>query len=258
MLSLGYWIIDLPFWLLIGLVGGVLNIVPFLGPWVGGILGVVVALTTTDLTTAFWAAVVAIIVQQIDNNFVSPSVLRATVRLHPAVTLLVLVLAGAIAGFWGIVIAVPLTAALKIVVGYWWRTRILEQSPHEAAEAMFIEPPKRKSWTREMDAITVPGKPATAPPPRGFRAQGTSGTSGRRWSKRRDRIGHDNGRRVADARPPRRRDAATMIDVLIGTLVVLLIVRGWMRGFFARRSMSGCSFLVRLWRSGSHRSPGVC
>ncbi|MGB5533829.1 MAG: AI-2E family transporter, partial [Acidimicrobiia bacterium] len=55
MLSLGYWIIDLPFWLLIGLIGGVLNIVPFLGPWVGGILGVFVAMATTDLTTALWA-----------------------------------------------------------------------------------------------------------------------------------------------------------------------------------------------------------
>ena len=165
MLSLGYWIIDLPFWLLIGLIGGVLNIVPFLGPWVGGFLGVFVALATTDLTTAFWAAVVAIIVQQIDNNFVSPSVLRATVRLHPAVTLLVLVLAGAVAGFWGIVIAVPLTAALKIIVGYWWRTRILDQSPHDAAESMFIEPPKRKSWTREMDVITVPPSPTSTGPP---------------------------------------------------------------------------------------------
>ncbi len=156
MLSLGYWFIDLPFWLLIGLVGGVLNIVPFLGPWVGGILGVVVALTTADLSTAVWAAVIAIIVQQIDNNFVSPTVLRATVRLHPAVTLLVLVLAGAVAGFWGIVIAVPLTAALKIIFGYWWRTRILEQNPQDAAESMFIEPPRRKFWTREMEAIKVP------------------------------------------------------------------------------------------------------
>ena len=165
MLSLGYWIIDLPFWLLIGLIGGVLNIVPFLGPWVGGFLGVFVALATTDLTTAFWAAVVAIIVQQIDNNFVSPSVLRATVRLHPAVTLLVLVLAGAVAGFWGIVIAVPLTAALKIIVGYWWRTRILDQSPHDAAESMFIEPPKRKSWTREMDVVTVPASQAAPAAP---------------------------------------------------------------------------------------------
>ena len=156
MLSLGYWLIDLPFWLLIGLVGGVLNIVPFLGPWVGGILGVIVALTTADLSTAVWAALIAVVVQQIDNNFVSPSVLRATVRLHPAVTLIVLVLAGAVAGFWGIVIAVPLTAALKIIVGYWWRTRILEQNPRDAAESMFIEPPQRKFWTREMEAIKVP------------------------------------------------------------------------------------------------------
>jgi predicted PurR-regulated permease PerM len=107
MLSVGYRIIDLPFRLLIGMIGGVLNIVPFLGPWVGGILGVAVALTTVDLSTALWAIVVAVVVQQIDNNLVSPSVLRATVRLHPAVTLLVLVFAGAIAGFWGIVIAVP-------------------------------------------------------------------------------------------------------------------------------------------------------
>ncbi|MEA3502993.1 MAG: AI-2E family transporter, partial [Actinomycetota bacterium] len=156
MLSIGYLIIDLPFWLLIGLIGGVLNIVPFLGPWVGGILGVAVALTTADFSTAVWAVVVAVVVQQIDNNFVSPSVLRATVRLHPAVTLLVLVLAGAIAGFWGIVIAVPLTAALKIVSGYWWRTRILEQTPQDAAESMFIEPPQRKFWTREIEVVKIP------------------------------------------------------------------------------------------------------
>ena len=156
MLSVGYRIIDLPFWLLIGLVGGVLNIVPFLGPWVGGILGVVIALTTADFSTAVWAVVVAVVVQQIDNNFVSPSVLRATVRLHPAVTLLVLVLAGALAGFWGIVIAVPLTAALKIITGYWWRTRILEQTPSDAAESMFIEPPQRRFWTREIEAVKIP------------------------------------------------------------------------------------------------------
>jgi predicted PurR-regulated permease PerM len=156
MLSVGYRIIDLPFWLLIGMIGGVLNIVPFLGPWVGGILGVLVAISTADLSTAVWAIVVAVVVQQVDNNFVSPTVLRATVRLHPAVTLLVLVLAGAIAGFWGIVIAVPLTAALKIVAGYWWRTRILDQNPQDAAEAMFIEPPQRRFWTREIEVVSVP------------------------------------------------------------------------------------------------------
>jgi len=139
LLSFGYWLIDLPFWLLIGMIGGFLNIVPFLGPWVGGILGVTVALATTDLTTAIWATVVAVAVQQIDNNFVSPTVLRATVRLHPAVTLLVIVLAGAIAGFWGIIIAVPLTATVRIIVAHWWRTRVLGESWDEASAALLVD-----------------------------------------------------------------------------------------------------------------------
>jgi predicted PurR-regulated permease PerM len=156
MLSFGYRLIGLDFWLLIGLIGGLLNIVPFLGPWVGGALGVTIALTTGDITTAIWAIVVAVIVQQIDNNFVSPTVLRATVQLHPAVTLLVLILAGAIAGIWGVIIAVPLTASIRILLGFWWRTRVLDQTWNEASEAMFEEPgPARLRRTGEMPAVKV-------------------------------------------------------------------------------------------------------
>lgn len=154
LLSFGYWIIDLRFWLLIGMVGGLLNIVPFLGPWVGGALGVIVALTTADVTTAFWAVVVAVVVQQIDNNFVSPSVLRATVRLHPAMTLIVLVLGGAIAGVWGVIVAVPLAATVKILLGHWWRTRVLGQTWEEAGEALIEEhePPRRRRSAESVDS----------------------------------------------------------------------------------------------------------
>jgi predicted PurR-regulated permease PerM len=154
MLSLGYRIIGLEFWLLIGLIGGLLNIVPFLGPWVGGALGVIIALTTADASTAIWAVVVAVVVQQIDNNFVSPTVLRATVRLHPAVTLLVLVLAGALAGVWGVIVAVPLAAAIKILLGHWWRTRVLDQTWEQASAEMFQEPaPSKLRRTTEMPVI---------------------------------------------------------------------------------------------------------
>lgn len=154
MLSLGYRIIGLEFWLIIGLVGGLLNIVPFLGPWVGGALGVLVAIATGDVSTAIWAVVVAVVVQQIDNNFVSPTVLRATVRLHPTVTLLVLVLGGAFAGVWGVIIAVPLTATLKIVIGHWWRTRFLGQTWEEASDAMFEEhEPSRILKTGEIPVV---------------------------------------------------------------------------------------------------------
>ena len=156
MLSFGYWLIGLDFWLIIGLVGGLLNIVPFIGPWIGGALGVIIALTTGDLATVMWAIVVAVVVQQIDNNFISPTVLRATVRLHPAATLLVLVLAGALAGVWGVVIAVPLAASVRIVLGHWWRTRVLDQTWEQASEGMFEErTPTRLRKTEELPVVTV-------------------------------------------------------------------------------------------------------
>lgn len=156
MLAVGYRIIGLDFWLLIGLIGGLLNIVPFIGPWIGGALGVIVALTTGDLGTVIWAVVVAVVVQQIDNNFVSPTVLRATVRLHPAVTLLALVLGGALAGFWGVVIAVPVTASIKVIGAHWWRTRVLHETWEQASESLFDEPPQgRMRRTGEIPVVTI-------------------------------------------------------------------------------------------------------
>jgi predicted PurR-regulated permease PerM len=145
MTSFGFWAIGLPFWLLIGMIAGFLNIIPFVGPWVGGTLGVMVALATRDLQTAAWAGLVALIVQQIDNHFVSPTVLRATVRIHPALIILGLVLGASLGGFWGVVLAVPVMAAVKIVGGHLWRTRVLGESWSEAARALIEAHPAGES-----------------------------------------------------------------------------------------------------------------
>ncbi len=139
MTSIGFRLIGLPFWLLIGMIAGFLNIIPFVGPWVGGTLGVLVGLTETDVRTAVLAAVVAIVVQQIDNHFITPNVLRATVRLHPATIISVLLIGGTLFGIWGVLLAVPVTATIKIVTGHYWRTRVLGQSWEEASEAMIDE-----------------------------------------------------------------------------------------------------------------------
>ncbi len=144
--SIGFRLIGLPFWLVIGLIAGALNIIPFVGPWVGGALGVTVGLVLVDPATALWAAVVAFAVQQIDNNFISPTVLRATVRLHPATIILALLAGGAIAGFWGLLLAVPVVASVKIVVGHLWRTRVLGQSWAEAREALIVDPDTGKTF----------------------------------------------------------------------------------------------------------------
>jgi predicted PurR-regulated permease PerM len=144
MTSVGFRIIGLEFWLIIGMIAGFLNIIPFVGPWVGGILGVTVGFVTADVTTALWAGLVALIVQQIDNHLISPNVLRATVSLHPAVIILVLILGGGIGGIWGVLLAVPITAVIKILAGHLWRTRVLGQTWEDALEAIIesSQPPE--------------------------------------------------------------------------------------------------------------------
>jgi hypothetical protein len=88
---------------------------------------------------ALWAALAMAIVQQIDNHFISPTVLRATVKLHPVAIILALLIGGSLAGFLGILIAVPITAIIKIVASHLWRTRALDQSWEEASEAIIHE-----------------------------------------------------------------------------------------------------------------------
>jgi predicted PurR-regulated permease PerM len=143
MTSVGFRIIGLEFWLIIGMIAGFLNIIPFVGPWVGGFLGVLVGFVTADVTTAMWAGIVALIVQQLDNHLISPNVLRVTVSLHPAVIILVIVLGGGVGGIWGVLLAVPVTAALKILAGHLWRTRVLGQSWEDALDSMieYSQPP---------------------------------------------------------------------------------------------------------------------
>jgi predicted PurR-regulated permease PerM len=143
--SIGMWAIDLPFWLLIGIVAGFLNMIPFLGPFVGGALAALVALLDGNFWQAVWAVVIMIAVQQVDNHLITPMIQRTRVNLSPLVIVLALVIGGSLAGLLGVLIAVPVTAAARIVVGHLWRTRVLGQSWQEASQAMIevTEPPER-------------------------------------------------------------------------------------------------------------------
>ena len=143
--SFALWLIDLPFWLIIGIIAGFLNLIPFLGPVVGGALAVLVALLNGDPWQALWAVVAFVIIQQLDNHVVTPMIQRTRVHLSPLVIVLALVVGGALAGLLGVLVAVPIAAALRIIVGHFWRTRVLGQSWKEAGEAMIemTEPPDR-------------------------------------------------------------------------------------------------------------------
>ena len=123
--SIGLGVIGLKFWFLIGMIAGLFNVIPLIGPWVGGIPGVTIALTTGSPLQALLVVVVMVGVQQIDNHFITPQVMQRTVHLHPAVVILALVAGGSLAGFFGLLLAVPVTAVLKILISHVWRTYVL-------------------------------------------------------------------------------------------------------------------------------------
>jgi predicted PurR-regulated permease PerM len=116
------------------MIAGLFNMIPLVGPYIGAIPGVIIALTTRDIGTALWVMAIMTGAQQIDNHFISPLVMQRAVKLHPAVVMLALLAGGTLGGFFGLLLAVPTTAVLKILVSHVWRTYVLGE-PIEVAAA---------------------------------------------------------------------------------------------------------------------------
>lgn len=111
------WLLDVQYYFLIGMVAGLANMIPFLGPIIGATLAVLVA----AVTTGTFAKTVPIIlafgaIQLIDNVGSQPLLLSRNVELHPVVILIVLLIAGETFGLLGLLLAVPAAAILKVFV----------------------------------------------------------------------------------------------------------------------------------------------
>jgi predicted PurR-regulated permease PerM len=118
--SIALKLVGLPFWLLVGMISGVFNLVPLIGPWIAGAVAVVIALVNGEPVMALWAAVALAVVQQIDNHLISPNVMSRTVNLHPVVVILALLLGATFYGILGMLVAVPLVAMVKICFLHFW------------------------------------------------------------------------------------------------------------------------------------------
>ncbi|MDQ3293689.1 MAG: AI-2E family transporter [Actinomycetota bacterium] len=134
MVSIGLAILGLPFWLLIGMIAGIFNMIPLIGPYIGGIPGVIIALTAGDgMSQALWVVAIMTAAQQIDNHFITPNVMQRVVKLHPAAVMLALLAGGTLGGLFGILLAVPVAAILKILLGHVWRTYVLGEPIEQLA-----------------------------------------------------------------------------------------------------------------------------
>ncbi len=116
-ISLGYWIIGMPYAFLLGVFAGMTNIIPYLGPYIG-IFPALILGATLSTKMAILVIVVCIVVQQIDGNLIYPNVIGKTLKIHPLTIILLLLVAGNLAGLLGMILAVPVYAVLKVVIGY--------------------------------------------------------------------------------------------------------------------------------------------
>lgn len=123
--AVGLAVIGLPFWALVGGAAGLFNLIPFVGPFVGGVLGVVVAVTVGNgLGQAIAVVLVMVVVQQIDNHVITPGVLSRTVHVHPITIILALATAASLFGILGMLVAIPVLAAGKLLLMYILVTRV--------------------------------------------------------------------------------------------------------------------------------------
>lgn len=121
--TLAMFLLGLPLWLFVGLVAGITNLVPFVGPIVGGLLAVTIALANGEPLLALWVLLAIVAIQQVESSVVAPLVVGRTVELHPGVVLLAVLAGGSLAGLLGLLVAVPLAASARVLFRHVWLAR---------------------------------------------------------------------------------------------------------------------------------------
>lgn len=122
------WLLGLPGALFLGVIAGLLEVIPTFGPIIATIPAVLIALfqgsTRFDMPNLLFALIVIvayILIQQLESNIIAPKVMGASVRI-PALVVLISITAGyQVAGILGAILAVPVVASVRIVLSYLWR-----------------------------------------------------------------------------------------------------------------------------------------
>ncbi|MFT8361952.1 MAG: AI-2E family transporter [Sporolactobacillus sp.] len=112
---IGFTVIGLPYSLLLGLIVGVTNIIPYMGPILGAVPAVIIALMDSPVKALLVLAII-IVVQQLDGHLISPLVMGKRLNIHPLTIIVLLLVAGKWIGPIGMILAVPSYAMAKTII----------------------------------------------------------------------------------------------------------------------------------------------
>ena len=111
----GLWILGVPAAGGLGLIAGLLDVIPMIGPIIAGVPAILLAFTVSP-TTALWTIGLFLVVQQLQGNFLQPMIQKHAVDVPPAVLLFAVIAAGLVFGFLGVLLSAPLTVVIYVMV----------------------------------------------------------------------------------------------------------------------------------------------
>jgi len=122
--TIGLMIIGVPLPLVLGIIAGLSEFIPIIGPWIGAVPGILLALSV-DAPTALYTAILYLVVQQLESNLMTPLIQQHMVHIPPAVVILSVVAFGLVFGIAGIILATPLAVIAMVLVGMFYIEDVL-------------------------------------------------------------------------------------------------------------------------------------
>ncbi|PYZ93557.1 AI-2E family transporter [Salipaludibacillus keqinensis] len=120
LMYIAFLIIGIEYSLILALIAMFTNIVPFVGPWIGTVPAVIVAIIDSPMMVV-WVILAIVIVQQIESNLISPQVMGRKLAVHPLTIIVLILVAGRFAGLLGLILAVPMYAVAKVIISHMYR-----------------------------------------------------------------------------------------------------------------------------------------
>ena len=151
-ITVGLLLLGVPFAFVLGIVAGLTELMPIIGPWIGGAAGVLVTLAT-EPDKIPWVILLYVGVQLVQNMFLVPRVQGDSLRLHPVAVIMVIVIASNYFGLWGVILGPPLVALVKdlyVYVRQEWNTPPVASPLVDAEETS--EAPTGNGETEDGDA----------------------------------------------------------------------------------------------------------
>ncbi len=138
-------IFDQPYSLLLAVICGITNIIPYVGPFIGAIPAIIVGLFISPFQ-ALYMALSILVIQQLDGNLIKPLLFGKSMNIHPLTIILVLIGAGSVAGILGMLICIPVYAVIKTIILNIRKIYLLRRMEHVSEK---LDSPKVLEETSE-------------------------------------------------------------------------------------------------------------